>query len=166
MVECDACGDGLGAILSQQNQSIAYFNEALKGKATLLLTYNKEMLVVLKAIRKWRPYLLGKPFVIKTDHQSLKYLLEQRITISSQGRWLPKIIRFDYSIQYRKGKENQGVDALSRITAFQFQAMSIPVADWWITLQHEVLYHPYYASLSNNQSLNCVQRDGVWMQNG
>jgi hypothetical protein len=52
MVECDACGDGLGAILSQQNQSIAYFNEALKGKATLLLTYNKEILVVLKAIRK------------------------------------------------------------------------------------------------------------------
>lgn len=50
MVECDACGDGLGAILSQQNQSIAYFNEALKGKATLLSTYDKEMLVVVKVV--------------------------------------------------------------------------------------------------------------------
>jgi hypothetical protein len=51
MVECDACGDGLGAVLSQQNQSIDYFNEALKGKATLLLTYNKEMLVVVRLFK-------------------------------------------------------------------------------------------------------------------
>ena len=80
------CGDELGAILSQNNQPIAYYSEALKGKGKLLSTYDKEMLAVVKAVRKWRPYLLGRPFVIKTDHRSLKYLLEQRLTTPSQAR--------------------------------------------------------------------------------
>jgi len=83
VVECDASGTGLGAILSQNDQPIAFFSEALKGSARALSTYDKEMLAVVKAVRKWRPYLLGKSFVIKTDHQSLKYLLEQRISTPS-----------------------------------------------------------------------------------
>jgi len=90
VVECDVCGDGLGAILSQNNQPIAYYSEALKGNSTLLSTYDNEMLAMVKAVRKWRPYLLGRSFVIKTDHRSLKYLLEQRLTTPSQARWLPK----------------------------------------------------------------------------
>ena len=134
-VECDACGDGLGAILSQDNQPIAYYSEALKGKARLLSMYDKEMLAVVKAVRKWRPYLLGRTFVIKTDHQSLKYLLEQRLTTPSQARWLPKIMGFDYSIQYRKGKENQGADDRT-----------------------------YYSTVATSPTLKLVQRDGVWMQ--
>jgi hypothetical protein len=74
IVECDASRTGLGAILSQNDQPIAFFSEALKGSTRALSTYDKEMLAVVKAERKWRPYLLGKPFVIKTDHQSLKIL--------------------------------------------------------------------------------------------
>jgi len=97
---------------------------------------------VVKAVRKWRPYLLGRSFVIKTDHRSLKYLLEQRLTMPSQARWLPKIMGFDYTIQYRKGKENQGADALSRVAAFQFHALSLPLTDWSKTLQQEVLQQP------------------------
>lgn len=60
------------------------------------------------------PYLLGKPFIIKTDHHSLKYLLEQRITTPSQKILLVKLMGYDYSISYKKGKENTVVDALSR----------------------------------------------------
>ena len=152
--------------MSQNNQQIAYYSEALKGKSTLPSTYDNEMLAVVKAVRKWRSYHLGRSFVIKTDHRSLKYLLEQRLTTPSQARWLPKIMGFDYTIQYRKGKENQGADALSRVAAFQFHALSLPIADWWKTLQQEVLQQPYYNSLLTNQSLNCVQRDGIWMQSG
>jgi hypothetical protein len=50
-----------------------------------------------------------------TDQHSLKYLLEQRITTLTQACWLPKIMGYDYTIQYKKGKENQGVDAPSRV---------------------------------------------------
>ena len=76
VIECDASGIGIGAILTQYNHPVAYFNEALKGSALALSTYQKEMLAVVKAIKKWRPYLLGKPFTVRTDHRSLKYLLK------------------------------------------------------------------------------------------
>jgi len=84
IIECDACGIGIGVVLSQNNHPIAYFSEALKGSALTLSTYEKKMLAIVKSINKWRPYLLGKPFTVHTDQQSLKYLLEQRITTPVQ----------------------------------------------------------------------------------
>jgi len=67
VVECNASSTSLGDILSQDNQSITFYSEALKGTALTLSTYDKEMLAIVKVIRKWRPYLLGKPFIICID---------------------------------------------------------------------------------------------------
>ncbi|GJS31050.1 putative reverse transcriptase domain-containing protein [Tanacetum coccineum] len=57
---------------------------------------------------------LDMHFIIKTYHFSLKYLLDQRITTPTQMKWLPKLIRFDYEVVYKKGGENEAADALSR----------------------------------------------------
>ena len=78
-VQCNASGLGLGAILMQDHRPIAFHNQALKGNNLSLPTYEKEFLALVVTVKKWRPYLLGRPFVIKTNHQSLKYLLEQRM---------------------------------------------------------------------------------------
>ena len=126
IVECDASGTGIGAILIQQGQPIAFFSQALKGSSLALSTYEKEMLSIVKAIQKWRPYLFGRPFIVRTDHRSLKYLLEQRISTPAQTRWLPKLLGYDYVIEYKKGLENQGVDALSGKSEFKFLAISLP----------------------------------------
>ena len=66
------------------------------------------------AVKKWRSYLLGRPFVVKTDHQSLKFLLEQRITTPSQQKWLAKLLGYAFVVEYKKGCDNRVVDALSR----------------------------------------------------
>ena len=129
VIECDTSGIGIGAILSQNNRPIAYFSEALK-RSALLSTYEKEMLAIVKSIQKWRPYLLGKPFTMPIDQRSLKYLLEQRITIPAQTRWLPKILGYDYEIEYKRGPENQVVDSLSLVVEFQFLSISMPHANW------------------------------------
>ena len=78
-VQCNASGLGLGAVLMQDHRPIAFHNQALKGNKLSLSIYEKEFLALVVTVKKWRPYLLGRPFVIKTNHQSLKYLLEQRM---------------------------------------------------------------------------------------
>jgi Integrase zinc binding domain/RNase H-like domain found in reverse transcriptase/Integrase core domain len=79
-----------------------------------LSTYEKEFLAVLTVVHKWRYYLQGQPFVIKTNHISLKYLMEQRLTHTLQHKGLCKMLGLDYEVQYKKGVENLAADALSR----------------------------------------------------
>ena len=73
----------------QDHRPIAFHSQVLKGKALHLSTYEKELLALVTVVHRWRPYLLGRPFIIKTDQQSLKYILEQRIaTPAHKNGWL------------------------------------------------------------------------------
>ena len=87
-IESDACSNGLGAVLLQDEHPIAFTSKALSGKNLAASTYEKEMMDILHAVQKWRPYLLGNHFCIKTDHQSLKYFLEQRVSSPAQPHGL------------------------------------------------------------------------------
>lgn len=49
------------------------------------------------------------------DQKSLKHLLEQCITKPTQARWLPKLLGYDYHMEYKRGSENQAADALSQV---------------------------------------------------
>lgn len=114
VIETDASSDGIGAVLAQDGKPIAFFSKGLSTKNRALSVYEKELLALVTAVQRWRPYLLGKHFIIKADHHSLKYLLAQRIATPSQQKWLVKLLGYDYSIQYKKGCENLAADALSR----------------------------------------------------
>jgi hypothetical protein len=58
--------------------------------------------------------MVGNKSVVKTDHNSLKYFLEQKDLSERQQKWVTKVHAFDFYIEYVKGKENVVVDALSR----------------------------------------------------
>jgi hypothetical protein len=66
------------------------------------------------AVRHWWPYLWGHRFLIKTNHYSLKYLLDQRLATIPQHHWVGKLLGFDFSIEYKPGTTNVVADALSR----------------------------------------------------
>ncbi|KAJ4821432.1 polyprotein [Rhynchospora pubera] len=114
IIEVDACDKGIGAVLMQGKRPIAFISKSLGIKSQGLSTYEKEFLALLTAINKWRHYLVGGLFIIRTDQISLKYLLEQRIHTTMQYKGLCKLLGLDYKIEYKKGIENVVADALSR----------------------------------------------------
>jgi hypothetical protein len=67
-----------------------------------------------RCVQQWHPYLIGRHFKVKTDHDSLKYFLEQRLSLEEQQKWVTKILGYDFEIVYKKGKQNVVADALSR----------------------------------------------------
>ncbi|MCO5587928.1 hypothetical protein L7F22_041881 [Adiantum nelumboides] len=85
-VQCDACGDCLGTVLLQEGHAIAYESCRLSSDEQILGIYEKELLAVLHALDSWKHYLLGTPFILRTDHQSLKYFMTQTKLSDKQMR--------------------------------------------------------------------------------
>lgn len=63
----------------QEKKPLAYLSKALGPKALKLSTYEKELFAIVIAVEKWRPHLGNGKFIIRTDHQSLKYFMKRRI---------------------------------------------------------------------------------------
>jgi hypothetical protein len=78
VLECDASGVGIGAVLMQGGHPIVFESRKLNESERLYPIYNKEMLAIMHALTKFRQYLVGSRFVVKTDHNSLKYFLDQK----------------------------------------------------------------------------------------
>lgn len=89
---------------------------------------------------------MGSRFVIRTDHISLKHLVEQRINTLAQQKWLTKLLGYDFEIEYKIGAANRVADALSRKTVEEdtvpnpemetwCYSITIPVASWLSTIE-------------------------------
>ncbi|KAJ0909643.1 putative nucleotidyltransferase, Ribonuclease H [Helianthus annuus] len=133
IVETDASGYGIGAVLMQKGHPIAYISKALSPRHMSLSTYERELLAIIHAVQKWQPYLAHNHFVIKTDQHSLKYLLDSKISTPFQQRWLSKLMGFNFDIVYKKGVDNKVADALSRVThgeILQLAASSVHTDLW------------------------------------
>jgi hypothetical protein len=117
-VECDASGEGIGAVLMQNRNPIVYEIQKLRGPEILYTIYDKKTLAIMHALAKFRQYLVGEKFVVRTDHNSLKYFLDQKDLNERQHKWVSKIQAYDFDIDFVKGKNNVVADALSRRLSF------------------------------------------------
>jgi len=114
VVDCDASGAGFGAVLHQGVGPLAYFSRPFAARHINLAAYERELIGLVQAVRHWRPYLWGRHFLVRTDHYSLKFLLDQRLSTVPQHQWISKLFGFDFSVEYRPGRLNIVADALSR----------------------------------------------------
>lgn len=103
----------------------------MKDNGKLYSTYDKEMLAIMHALSKFRQYLVGRKFIVRTDHNSLKYFLGQKDLNERQQKWVSKIPAYDFDIEYVNGKNNLATDALSRKPSIvAFCSLSEISADW------------------------------------
>ncbi|WVZ84774.1 LOW QUALITY PROTEIN: hypothetical protein U9M48_031764 [Paspalum notatum var. saurae] len=106
IVEYDASGTGFGAVLHQGSRPVAFFSRPVAPRHAKLAAYERELIGLVQAVRHWRPYLWGPPFIVKTDHCSLKFLLDQRLAIIPQHQWASKLIGFDFSVEFKPDHAN------------------------------------------------------------
>ena len=74
VVETDASNQGIGAVLVQHGRPIAYYSHGLPRTKVPKSAYEIELFAVVMAVQKWKHYLIHKPFTIRSDQMSLKYL--------------------------------------------------------------------------------------------
>lgn len=110
---------GIGAVLSQvqpdgTERVIAFGSRTLSSAERNYCTTRVELLAVVTFIRQFRYFLLGKRFILRTDHSSLRWLHSFKNIEGQAARWLEQLSNFDYTIVHRAGKDHQNADGLSR----------------------------------------------------
>jgi hypothetical protein len=103
-------------------------------------------------VRHWGPYLWGRPFLIHTDHYSLKFLLDQKLATIPQHQWVSKLLRFDFSVEYKSGIANVATDAPSRRDSEvepSILALSAPSFELFDDLRWAFISDPALRSLCN-----------------
>jgi transposase InsO family protein len=117
-LDTDASDHGIGAVLSQvvngQEVVIAYGSRVLTKPERRYCVTRRELLAVVHFTRVFRHYLLGRPFVLRTDHASLKWLRSFKSPEGQVARWLEALEEYQMEVVHRPGKKHQNADALSR----------------------------------------------------
>lgn len=111
--------------------------------------------------------MLGRHFTVRTDQQSLKYLLEQPVIGTDYQKWVTKLMGFDFEIQFRRGANNKVADTLSRISKHvEYAAMSIPQWQHWDTLQHELWEDNFLKKICDDIESDPCTHMGFSVENG
>ena len=124
----DASNCGLGAVLSQisendDEQVIAYASRTLNAAEKNYSTTEQELLAIIWACEKFRPYLFGVEFDLLTDHKPLTYLSALNLSSSRLIRWKMRLQEYSFKLIHKPGKEHVNADVLSRMYEDDIVAM-------------------------------------------
>jgi len=154
-IMCDRSDYVVGAVLGQRVEKlphvIYYTNKTLTGAQLNYSITEKELLVVVFALDKFRSYFLRSKLLVYSDHATLKYVLSKKDAKSRLIRWIMLLQEFDIEIRDKKGSKNVVADHLSRLTV-DFTEDVVSIAE---TFPDEQLMHisqtlePWFADILN-----------------
>ncbi|WKA13012.1 hypothetical protein VitviT2T_030349 [Vitis vinifera] len=153
LLMCDASDFAVGAVLGQREDGkpyvIYYASKTLNEAQRNYTTTEKELLVVVFALDKFRAYLVGSFIIVFTDHSALKYLLTKQDAKARLIRWILLLQEFDLQIRDKKGVENVVADHLSRL-AIAHNSHLLPINDDFPEESLMLLEKaPWYAHMAN-----------------
>ena len=118
-VTTDASDRCTGAVLSfgptwETARPVAFDSSTLKDAELNYPVHEKELLAIIRAVKKWKYDLIGTPFFVYTDHKTLLNFLTQKELSRRQARWMEMLSSYECKFIYVKGQDNTMADALSR----------------------------------------------------
>ena len=164
----DASFQGLGAVLYQKqdgfNRVIAYASRGLNPAERNYPVHKLEFLSLKWSVtEKFADYLYRQKFLVLTDNNPLTYVLTSAKLDATSQRWIAALSAFDFSIQYRPGKNNEDADAMSRLPGLSGSRVTIPPES--IKAMANAHTQPYVHCLSTSvASVNPLHVDNVASQ--
>jgi len=120
ILDTDASNHSIGAELVQvqdgQEKVVSYGSVALSKEQLNYCVTRKELLAIVRFMRQYRHYLLGRHFKVRTDHSSLTWLLRFKNPQGQLARWIEELSQYDYKVLHRKGADHTNADPMSRMT--------------------------------------------------
>lgn len=131
----DACKDAIGAVLCQEVDAVLKPIEFMSKKFSTAeynyAIYDKEMLAVIRALAKFRYYILGYQLTVHTDNMAVKFIMNNLNPTGRRMRWLLELMDYDFEIVHIPGKANLIADGLSR----QFSLLAEAIEGWESEIQ-------------------------------
>ena len=118
ILDTDASNHAIGAVLSQKvgdkERVIAYASRTLSKSERKYCVTRKELLALVYFVRYFRHYLYGRKFTARTDHGSLRWLMNFKNPEGQVARWLEVLSTFSITVEHRPGRLHGNADGLSR----------------------------------------------------
>jgi len=119
ILDTDASDSAIAAELVQLHDNkeyiVSYASKVLSPAQKRYCTTRKELLAVVTFTRQFRNYLLGRQFIVRTDHHSLIWLMKFKNLEGQLARWMEELSQYDMVIRHRAGRKHTNADSLSRI---------------------------------------------------
>jgi hypothetical protein len=120
VLDTDASAYAISGVLSQtgddnREHPVSYFSRTLSKTERNYSTTRRELLAAVESMEHFRVYLIGRQFLLRTDHASIQWLARFKDANGQNARWQERLAEFEYEVQHRPGRYHANADALSRL---------------------------------------------------
>jgi hypothetical protein len=155
ILDTDASEFGIGAVLTQlqppsetflmkmekqksalemktgkEERVISFFSRALTKSERNYCVTRKELLAVIASIKQYRHFLLGRKFLIRTDHRPLQWVFKLQDPTGQIARWQETLASYDFDLIYRPGHKHGNADGMSRRPYGEAENPNIPCGNY------------------------------------